>query len=77
MQCQADLLGMPVDVAEVEESTALGSAVLAGLGVGALDWTAAATANPVRITFSPQSSPAVREAERAAWRRFVNAASRL
>ena len=33
MQRQADLLGIPVDVASVEESTALGIAGLAGLGV--------------------------------------------
>ena len=37
MQRQADLLGIPVDVASVEESTALGIAGLAGFGAGALD----------------------------------------
>ncbi len=37
MQFQADLLGIPVVVAEVAETTALGAAYLAGVGVGA--WT--------------------------------------
>jgi glycerol kinase len=34
MQFQADLLGVPVEVAAVQETTALGAAALAGLGVG-------------------------------------------
>jgi glycerol kinase len=34
MQFQADLLGVPVEVAEVQETTALGAAALAGMGVG-------------------------------------------
>ena len=34
MQFQADLLGVPVEVAAVQETTALGAAYLAGLGVG-------------------------------------------
>jgi glycerol kinase len=34
MQFQADLLGVPVEVSAVQETTALGAATLAGLGVG-------------------------------------------
>jgi glycerol kinase len=34
MQFQADLLGVPVEVAAIQETTALGAACLAGLGVG-------------------------------------------
>jgi glycerol kinase len=34
MQFQADMLGVPVEVAAVQETTALGAASLAGLGVG-------------------------------------------
>jgi glycerol kinase len=34
MQFQADVLGVPVEVAAVRETTALGAAYLAGLGVG-------------------------------------------
>ncbi|MGA9875087.1 MAG: glycerol kinase GlpK [Solirubrobacteraceae bacterium] len=37
MQFQADVLGVPVVVAEIAETTALGAAYLAGVGVGA--WT--------------------------------------
>jgi glycerol kinase len=34
MQFQADLLGVPIEVAAVQETTALGAATLAGVGVG-------------------------------------------
>jgi glycerol kinase len=34
MQFQADLLGLPVEVSAIQETTALGAASLAGLGVG-------------------------------------------
>ncbi|MFI5039398.1 MAG: FGGY-family carbohydrate kinase, partial [Solirubrobacterales bacterium] len=37
MQFQADVLGAPVAVAEIPETTALGAACLAGVGIGA--WT--------------------------------------
>jgi glycerol kinase len=77
MQAQADLLGLPVDVAVAQESTALGTAVLAGLGAGALRDGAVAEASPVRITFSPERSSSWRASERLAWRRFVVAASAL
>ena len=37
MQFQADVLGVPVRVPEVAETTALGAAYLAGVGVGTVD----------------------------------------
>jgi glycerol kinase len=37
MQFQADVLGVPIAVADMAETTALGAALLAGVGVGA--WT--------------------------------------
>lgn len=77
MQRQADLLGLSVDVASVKESTALGIAGLAGLGAGVLDFAAIGAANPVGSTFSPQLAAADRLVERAAWRRFAEAASEL
>jgi glycerol kinase len=53
MQFQADLLGVPVVVSEVAETTALGAAYLAGMEVGTWDldrvaslWRAAATYEP-------------------------------
>jgi glycerol kinase len=44
MQFQADLIGIPVEVAAEREQTALGAALLAGLAVGVWD--------------APQPSPA-------------------
>jgi glycerol kinase len=37
MQFQADLLGIPVDVPEINETTALGAAYLAAIGIGDFD----------------------------------------
>ncbi len=34
MQNKADILGLPIDVPDVEEATSLGAAILAGIGVG-------------------------------------------
>jgi xylulokinase len=34
MQNKADITGLPIDVPEVEESTPLGAAILAGIGIG-------------------------------------------
>jgi len=43
MQFQADVLGVPVVLPEIVETTALGAASLAGVGVGL--WTAEAVAD--------------------------------
>jgi glycerol kinase len=51
MQFQADLLGIPIEVAAVQETTARGAAYLAGLGVGF--W-------PDRDTIAEQWRPAAR-----------------
>jgi glycerol kinase len=77
MQRQADLLGLPVDVASVEESTALGIAGLAGVGAGILDLAAISAANPVRSTYLPGLGEEEVRAQREAWRSFVVAASAL
>ena len=34
MQNKADIVGLPIDVPEVEEATTLGAAILAGIGIG-------------------------------------------
>jgi sugar (pentulose or hexulose) kinase len=34
MQNKADVLGLPIEVPEVEEATPLGAAILAGIGIG-------------------------------------------
>jgi glycerol kinase len=77
MQRQADLLGLPVDVAAVEESTALGIAGLAGVGAGILELGALSSANPVKATYKPGLDSAARRDQREAWGRFVAAASAL
>lgn len=77
MQRQADLLGLPVGVAEAEESTALGIAGLAGIGHGLLSPGDIAAANPIRSVFEPRLPAAERAAERQSWRRFVAAAAAL
>jgi xylulokinase len=37
LQLKADVTGVPVDLIDVDEATALGAAVLAGIGAGAFD----------------------------------------
>lgn len=75
MQTQADLLGIPVVVPSVTETTALGAAYLAGLGVGF--WPDAATVAAqwrVAQRFEPQISADERESRYAAWQRAVDRA---
>jgi glycerol kinase len=74
MQFQADVLGVPVIVPEVEETTALGSAYLAGIatGVWELDEVAAMWREARR--YEPGMSADVRESLLAEWRRAVERA---
>jgi glycerol kinase len=75
MQFQADVLGVPVVRPRVTETTALGSAYLAGLAVGF--W-----ANPEElrlkrqgdIRFEPKIDTAERAKRRALWQRAVERA---
>ncbi len=75
MQFQADLLGVPVEVPAITETTALGAASLAGLAVGfwpnreelAERWR-------VARRYEPQMSPARREELQARWRQAVERA---
>jgi len=63
MQLQADLLGVPVEVAAERETTALGAAALAA-GRGARV--------AVGATYEPAVGPGERESLRAAWRSALN-----
>ncbi|HEX7156394.1 MAG TPA: glycerol kinase GlpK, partial [Burkholderiaceae bacterium] len=75
MQMQADYLGVPVVRPQVTETTALGAAYLAGLGVGfwsGLDEIAAQWR--VDRRFEPQLDPARRAAALEGWRRAVERA---
>jgi len=75
MQFQADILGVPIQLAAVSETTALGVAYLAGLAVGlwrdtaevARRWRAAET-------YEPSISTDQREALYAGWKRAVERA---
>jgi glycerol kinase len=72
MQFQADLLGVPVEVPVITETTALGAACLAGLAVGF--WPSREElADRWRMArrFEPKMTPAQREALYARWRQAV------
>jgi glycerol kinase len=69
MQTQADLLGVPVEVAAAAEVSALGTAQLAWQALGvAADW--AERRQPAR-TFRPDISDIERHERRDAWRRAI------
>ena len=73
MQLQADLLGIPVEVAAVRETTALGAAFLAGLGAGV--WRSTdelARHRAIAARFEPAMGTAERDARYAGWLRAVD-----
>ncbi len=73
LQYQADLLGLGLQRSPQVESTALGAALLAGVGVGL--WPDAASAAALlqegSTAFHPQRDPAWRQQALASWRRAV------
>jgi glycerol kinase len=71
MQFQADVLGRPVVVPEVSETTALGAAYLAGLGTGA--WSVEDVRSLWReaTRYEPRMSEDERESLLASWRRAL------
>jgi glycerol kinase len=74
LQFQADVLGVPVVVAQVAETTALGAAFLAGVGVGR--WTQGRVRElwRARATFEPAMSEDERAERRGRWSRAVECA---
>lgn len=74
MQFQADVLGVPVVVPEVAETTALGAAYLAGVGVGM--WTIDAVARQwrERERYEPRMDEATRAELLDGWRHAVERA---
>jgi glycerol kinase len=73
LQFQADLLGVPVVRPQVTETTALGAAYLAGLGVGFWSSTAAVAANwRADRRFEPGMSRDEAEARMARWAQAVD-----
>jgi len=71
MQFQADLLGVPVVVPEIAETTALGAAYLAGIATGV--WSAAQVAEMWReaARYEPRMGAEQREALLARWHRAL------
>jgi glycerol kinase len=67
MQFQADILGVPVLVPEISETTALGAALLAGVGVGAWSVADVGSAWRERARYEPSMSRERREALLAGW----------
>ncbi len=75
MQFQADLLGVPVQRPAVLETTALGAALLAGLGVGIYkDLKETASGWHVADSFKPQMDEKRREELLIGWHRAVDGA---
>jgi glycerol kinase len=72
MQFQADLLGVPVDRPEIVETTAAGSAFLAGLATGV--WNSPSQLEQVRRT-DKRFEPGMEESQRGhlydGWKRAV------
>jgi glycerol kinase len=74
LQCQADVLGLPVEQSATSEATALGAAYLAGLGAGVWPDTDALRklARPAH-TFTPALDETERQRRTQRWRRAVRA----
>jgi glycerol kinase len=72
MQFQADMLGIPVDVPVINETTALGAAYLAALGIGDFGSLAEISTNwKLRKRYEPAISEDARGARLANWKKAV------
>jgi glycerol kinase len=71
MQFQADMLGIPVAVAEVAETTAFGAALLAGVGADLLTLSQVAEIGDERARYEPRISADERESLLAGWHRAL------
>ena len=71
MQFQADVLGVPVVVPEVEQTTALGAASLAAVGAGIWSQDRVVQGWRERCRFEPQMREDERDALLAGWERAV------
>jgi len=74
LQIQADLLGRAVARPRVTETTALGAALMAGVGAGALDPEGVRRAWGLEARFLPQMPEDRRQALRRGWQRAVERA---
>jgi len=71
LQMQADLLGHAVVRPKVSETTALGAAALAGIGVGAIDAKDFSANWTLDVRVEPQMNATARAARLAEWTRAV------
>ncbi|MBA2347414.1 MAG: glycerol kinase [Solirubrobacterales bacterium] len=67
MAFQADVLGVPVSVAEVAETTALGAARLAGVGAGLISQQDVGRGHRARVVHEPRIGADERESLMAGW----------
>jgi glycerol kinase len=74
MQFQADVLGVPVVVPEVSETTALGAAYLAGVGAAEMTLDQVRESWRERARYEPAMGEDEREALLADWARAVERA---
>jgi glycerol kinase len=74
MQFQADVLGVPIAVAEIAETTALGAALLAGVGAGAWTQEDVAARTGERARYEPRMGDDERYGLIDDWRRAVTRA---
>ncbi len=74
MQFQADVLGAPVVVPRIAETTALGAAYLAGIATGIWDPAQVDAMWQPRATYEPRMGPEARRGLLAGWRRAVERA---
>jgi glycerol kinase len=74
MQFQADVLGIPVLVAEQAETTALGAALLAGVGIGAWSLQDVRSGGRHRAEYEPSMSADERDSLIAGWERALRRA---
>ena len=77
LQRQADLLGIPLAVASVAETTAQGAAALAGMGAGVIGTETIALAAEITSRVEPQLESEARELARSRWLRFLQAAAAM
>jgi glycerol kinase len=75
MQFQADVLGVPVVVPEVAETTALGAAALAAVGAGVWSLDQVQRSWRERARFEPAMGADERETLLAGWRRALERAT--
>jgi glycerol kinase len=74
MQFQSDMLGVPVLVPEIAETTALGAAYLAGVGIGLWTIDRVSASSRERRRYEPEMSADERETLLHGWRRALERA---